>query len=317
MSAGVLSQISFGLESTWGTAVVPNKSLAVRPGDGLQANADPQFVQHIKAQLARNSHSFKGAATYEGEYEFEFIPGVAGYLLKSAFGGLNSATASGEAAVYDHTFSEAEAKPSLTVEQATGDVTRRYAGAIVNSLTFACSAGEALLLTAGMSAKSSASASKISPTYETVRPFNFADLGASGFDIGGTDFSPLNFELAYNNNNQMLHALGANDPAFKYVQGSEVTGRFDLYLDSNAASEYADYLSQTDKALTITFTGDSIGSASNNKLVISVPKAKYTVANVPVTEDYNMVSVELTALYDTATSKQIEVILTNETADYN
>lgn len=30
MSAGVLSQISFGQESTWGTAVVPNKSPAIR-----------------------------------------------------------------------------------------------------------------------------------------------------------------------------------------------------------------------------------------------------------------------------------------------
>lgn len=57
MSAGVLSAISLGLESTWGTAVVPNKSLAVRPGDGIQTDNDLQFVDEIKNQLVKHDES--------------------------------------------------------------------------------------------------------------------------------------------------------------------------------------------------------------------------------------------------------------------
>jgi hypothetical protein len=36
MSAGTLSQISFAKETTWGTAVTPDKSIAVRPTGGIR-----------------------------------------------------------------------------------------------------------------------------------------------------------------------------------------------------------------------------------------------------------------------------------------
>src|SRR3954468_2281785 len=117
MSAGVLGQVSIGLESTWGTAVVPNKSLAVQPGDGIQTDNDVQFRSAIKAQLAKNVTAFTGARTHEGEYEFDFIPNNIGYLFKSAFGTSTPVAKSApNAAVFDHTFTEAATKPSLTVE---------------------------------------------------------------------------------------------------------------------------------------------------------------------------------------------------------
>jgi hypothetical protein len=317
MSAGVLSAISFGLESTWGTPVVPNKSIAIRPGDGIQTDTDLQLVSSIKAQLARNASSFKGAQTHEGEYELDFIPGVAGYLIRSALGSVSSAAKiAPNAAVYDHTFSEAETKPSLTVEQAVGDIVRRYAGVIVNSLKFSVSPGEALALTAGMKAKSSASASKITPTYETIRPFNFADLGAAGVSIGGQAYTPRALEVTYNNNHELLHTLGSNDPSHNYAKGSEVSGSFELYLDATSAAEYADYLSKTDNALVITFTGDAIGSSSNYGLQISIPKASYNAATFPVTDEYNMLSVEFDGIYDTATSKLLTIVLTNLLTTY-
>jgi hypothetical protein len=58
MAAGVNSQISFAPETTWGTPVTPNKSLAVHAGDGIQTDTDVQFIQSIKAPLAKNSSSF-------------------------------------------------------------------------------------------------------------------------------------------------------------------------------------------------------------------------------------------------------------------
>lgn len=316
MAAGVLSQISLGLETTWGTPVTPSKSLAVRPGDGIQTDTDLQLVSSIKAQLAKNSSSFKGAAKHEGNYEFEFIPGTAGYLLKSAFGSVSSAAKSApNTAVYDHTFTESATKPSLTVEQAVGDIVRRFAGSITHSLKFSCAAGEALVLTAGLKAKSSASASQITASYETIRPFNFADLAS--FTVGGQVYTPRNFELTYENNQELLAAVGSTDPAYNYAKGSEVSGKFELYLDSTSAAEYTDYLAKTDNSLVITFTGDVIGSSSNYGLTITVPKCSYKTATFPVTEDYNMLTVEFEGIYDTGTSKLISIVLTDLLTNYN
>ncbi len=319
MSAGVLNQISFGLETTWGTAITPNKSIAVHPGDGIQTDNDVQLVSAIKAQLAKNVASFKGAVKHEGEYEFDFIPGVVGYLLKSIFGGLSSALKGGESAVYEHTFTEAETKPSLTIEQAVDQIVRRYAGAIVHSLKLSCKAGESLVATAGIKAKSSSSATKISPTYETVRPFNFNDcLQASGFKIGGVAYNQVEkFEMEYKNNGEMKHTLGSNDPSFFFVKASEVKGKFDLYMDANSAAKYTDYLNKTEQSLDIIFQGESIGTAANYKLDINIPKVVFTATNYPVNEDYNVISGEFEGIYDTATSRLIRTILTNLTANYN
>ncbi len=319
MSAGVLNQIMFGPESTWGEAVIPTRGLEVQPGDGIQTDIDLQFVSGIAAKLAKNHASYKGKQKHEGEYEFDFIPVNVGYLLKSVFGSVSSVLKGGESTVYEHTFSEQESKPSLTIEQAVGDIVRRYAGAILTNIKLACTAGETLKATVGIKAKSNASASKTTFSGETIRPFNFNDcIQASGFKIGSAYYSQVeNFELEYKNNGEMFHALGSNDPTFFYVKGSEVAGKFELYLDATTAARYADYLSKVEQALQIIFTGDAIGTNSNYKLDITIPKTVFKVANFPVAEYYNLLSVEFEGIYDAATSKLILPILTNLTENYN
>src|SRR3712207_1397435 len=114
MAAGILSQVSFGQETNWGTQVTPNKSIAIHPGDGIQTDNDVQFPPFIKGQLAKNSTSFIGARKHEGDYELDVIPGNIGYLLKSAFSYVPSvAKAAPNPSVYDHPFTELVSKPSL------------------------------------------------------------------------------------------------------------------------------------------------------------------------------------------------------------
>jgi hypothetical protein len=317
MSAGTLSQISFGLESSWGTAVVPNKSITVRPGDGIQTNNDVQFIPGIKAQLAKNVSSFKGAARHEGSYEVDFVPGVVGYLLKSVFGSCVSAVKGGETIVYNHTLTENEVKPSLTIEQAVGEIVRRYNGAIVNSFKLSSAKGESVMAAFGIQAKGQASASKISASYETIRPFNFADmLTTNGFLINSVAFDEIeSFELEYKNNHGFVHTMGSNDAAFNHANPSEVSGKFDLYMNSDSAAKYTDYLNKTDLPLDFAFTGDAIGVSSNYKFTIAIPKATFKAANYPVTDSYNIVSVEFEGISNN--NNLISAVLTNLTANYN
>jgi len=319
MSAGILSQISFGLESSWGNAATPNKSLAIQPGDGIQTDIDVQLRGAIKGQLAKNVLSFKGKSKHEGDYEFDFIPGNVGYLLKSVFGNLSSVVKSGESIVYEHTYSESELKPSLTFEQAVDQIIRRYVGSIVTNFKLACKAGETLMATTSIKAKSQASATKTTITNETLRAFNFNDcVQASGFKIGGVAFNEVeNFELEYKSNGQMMHTFGSSDPSFFYVKPSEISGKFDMYMDSATAAKYADYLNKTEQSLDIVFTGDSIGTASNYKLAISIPKVVFKPAKYPINDDYNLISFEFEGIYDLTSAKLLSVILTNLTANYN
>lgn len=65
MSAGVQSAISFKKESTWGTAVVPDKSIPVRPTGGIDIKQDIQMIPAIRGQLQKHYDAIKGQVGYE------------------------------------------------------------------------------------------------------------------------------------------------------------------------------------------------------------------------------------------------------------
>ena len=64
MSAGILDQLSIALESIWGTPVTPTKSIAVKPGEGLQIDKAVQFPSALNGVFTKNNNgSFQGAAS--------------------------------------------------------------------------------------------------------------------------------------------------------------------------------------------------------------------------------------------------------------
>lgn len=212
MGAGVLNQISFKRETIWGTPVVPDKSIAVRFAGGIQTNQDVQLLSSVTARLPKNYESMVGNRVHEGDYEFDLFPDYTGYFLLSALGSVVSALKGGETIVFEHTFTEAETKPSLTIEQAIGENVRRYAGSM---------------------------------------------------------------------------------------------------------AEYSNYLTKTEREIKLELTGDTIGVASNNKIVLTIHRAVLTTAETPISEDFNLLTIEFEGLYDTVTTKLLTVVVTNLLSNYN
>lgn len=316
MSAGQLNQLSFKRESTWGTAVVPDKSIPVHFSGGIQTDNDTQMVANARAVLSKNQDAFIGSRKHEGEYEFDLFGDYIGYFLLSALGNISSALKGGESVVYNHTISEQEAKQPLTIEQVIGENVRRYAGAIATGFKISSKAGEIAIMSAAFKAKSQASATKITPAYTTAPAFDFTD---AALKIGGVQVTEIsNFELEYKNNIEFLTALNnSNDPAFNYVKGSELKGKIDMYLDNTTLAEMTAYLAKTNRALDIVFTGDAIGTSSNYQLSINIPKVVYTAAETKLSDDYNLLSIEFEGLYDTTTSKLLSIVLTNLLTNLN
>ncbi|MBI2622269.1 hypothetical protein HYW66_01385 [Candidatus Microgenomates bacterium] len=316
MATGVLNQLSFKRETTWGTPVVPDKSIGIHFGDGIQTDNDIQLLQSVKNQLAKNYHAHIGARKHEGEYEMDLFTDHPGYFILGALGAILSAVKIGETIVFEHDITETETKPSFTIEQVVGENVRRYAGAIFSGFKISGNAGEVIILNAPVMSKSQTSATKITPAYSIVRPYNFVDAQVK---IAGVAVNEVeNFELEYTNNLAMLHTVaGSNDPTFSYIQGSEVSGKLELYLNNNTLAYYNDYLAKNEKAIDIILTGDAIGVGSNNKIEISVPRCVFTTGSTPLAEDYNLLTIEFQGIFDTATNKLISAKITNLLANYN
>lgn len=315
MSAGVLNQVSFKRESVWGTPVVPDKSIPVRFTGGIQTQQDIQLLSSVTARIPKNYEAMVGNRTHEGDYEFDHFVDYIGYLILSGMGSVSSALAGGETIVFNHTFSEVETKPSLTIEQVVGENVRRFAGSIVTVLTFSGEAGSVSSVAASIKARSQAAATAITPAYTTVRPFNFAD---AKIKIGGVTLTEVqNYEIEFNNNVELLHTLNNNDPQFRFVKGSEVSGTIEMFLDNATLAELNNYLNKTEREIILELTGGSIGVASFNKMVLTIPRAVFTTGDTEISEDHNMLHIEFQGLYDTVTTKLISVVLTNLLANYN
>src|SRR5919202_1183988 len=174
MSAGIKSQISFAKESTWGTPVTPNKSIAVRPTGGIVIKENIQMLPAIKGQLQKYYDAIKGKTEYTGDFTFDFFADYVCYFILSAMGTDTPATHSGESIVYDHVFTESASKPSLTIEQAISEAVYRFAGCIATGFKIEGKVGEPLMFTPSLAAKTQATATQLSGAFSTVPAFNFA-----------------------------------------------------------------------------------------------------------------------------------------------
>jgi hypothetical protein len=315
MSAGVQSQISVAKENTWGVAVTPTKSIAVRPTGGISDKENVQLIPAIKGQTQKYYDAIRGKVSYEGDYTLDLFADYVGYFLLSALGTDTPAVAPSETVVYNHAFTETLPKPSLTIEQAIGENTRRYAGAIVKGFKIEAKAGEMVEFTPSIMAKTQAGSTEIAGAFSTVKAFNFAQAVVKCGGVTLTEVQSL--ELNFVNGLEMVYALGSNEASFNSITGgSEVTGKIECYLDSITATRLANYLSGTKESFELILTGDTIGNVSTNKLDIVVPVAVYTAGDTKVTDAHNVLTVEFSGMYDPSTSKLIGVTLTNLVASY-
>ena len=314
MSSGILNQITFKRESVWGTPVVPDKLLPVRLEGGIVTDQDIQIMSALRGHLAKNYHAQEGNRVHEGDYLFDLFPDMIGYPMVSVMGDVVSTLVGGETIVYAHSFNEAETKPSFTIEQMVGENVRRYAGSVFQNVKISGKAGEPLEVSTSVKAKSQTSASPVTVSPSTVRPFDFATVRV---EVDGTEFCEVeNFEVEITSNLEMLHTICDHDPAFRYSTGHEVKGKLEMYLNTATLAHYTDYLAKTEREIAFRLTGEAIGVSSNYTLELEVLRAVFSSATTELSEDFNLLVVEFQALYDNNQEKLIEFVLRNLVPSY-
>lgn len=314
MSDGVLNQVSFEIESQWGTAVVPDKSIPVHFGGGISTDIDLRTLNNVKAIISKNQGTYLGNRTHSGEYELDLFTGYTAYWVKCAMGAVNSAAHSPETLLYDHVITESVTKPSMTVEQKFGEIIQRFAGSIPSGFKLSIKPGETAMMSFPTMAKSQATATAITASYESIRPLNFADFS---IEIDGSPVGEVaSIELEYKNNIQFTHTLaGSNDASYKSVKGSELSGKIELYLDNTTLAEFNDYIAKTAKQLEIIGTGESYSSVADYGFNLLMHNGIYRKNEIKLADDYNLLSLEFEAIHDDGEDEMFNVTFTNALAN--
>lgn len=316
MSSGLNNHIGIGKETAFGTPVAPTVFLPIKESDGIQINKDIQFIESIKSGVAgKNKGAFVGKVEYSGSFESDAHPQFLGHILRSVFGSVSSALESGETTVYRHTFTETLSKPSYTVEQKIGEIVKRFAGFVVKNLKIESKAGESVAISFEGLAKSQSDATAQTPTYETSRPFNFADI--TSIKIGNIEVKSYceEFSFEYDNQIEGFYSMGANELQSVYPKPSEAKGKLTLYLDDTTKAFLEDYIAKTERAIEIKIEGDSIGNASKETFYIKLPKAVMTSVGTKLSTEYNALEIEFEGVVD-PTDGLITAYLINTLSSY-
>lgn len=318
-------QISYGIgkETTRGTAVSAGHWLRHLSADlwtkvdkTLNESANGTNVKYNDSDIARQW----AEGTLEGKVQTESF----GMVLLGALGTVASvanADASGD--VYNHTFSIANSSTpqSLTIVQKSANADRAYALAMVDNLNITAEAGEYVKFNMGVTAKKHASATStvayIDETEFTSKHIT-AKMAANVAGLtGATAIDVESVSLDVNRNLEPYFAHGSVDVSEINSTTVEITGSITLRWD---ASTYEDlFYADTKQAFQLVMdnTDVTIGTAANPSITITVPKASIETLDVDQSLDAVVKqTVTFVGLFDTATAKLADVVLTNTTATY-
>lgn len=316
MNAPILNHLVIGKETTFNTPVVPSIAFPIERDGGLTTNPQRQYLELLRAQLAKFYGAVDGARTHSGNYKTQLLHDVIGHVLLSSLGGVSSAVKSGESIVYEHEFTEGASKKSYTVEQKLGDIVRRYSGVFFPSFKIVAEPNGAINMEFAAIGAGNNSASPVTPGYTDELPFTFDEI-AIDIDTVAITSGVRKLELEYKNNAESIHSLGSKDPRNHVIGGSEIDLTMELILDATMADEYVDMLNNADKGLDLTITGAAtIGTASNNKLELSIPELKYTTGEITFADDGVVILPIVASAISTSGSLFDLVRLTNLIASY-
>jgi len=330
IKAGHSPYFGCAIETTPGTEVnmqktLPHVSCTIK---GVQDILQDEAVKGVRA---KNWNAIAGARRGEGDVEIyvdvENIP----YLLYPALGAISSGTASGESAVYEHTITAKSGNPpkTLTITYFDGVDTRKYAYATVNTLELSVSDGIATISANILSKFPSSSTGTQAITEERILAFKDYEIkfgsGANGTAAlsaaGSAEATPLKgLNLRINNNAEAQYLSGDNSPTQISIAQLEIEGDYTLFYEDTTERIHYETLkdgANAVRAMIITFSGDSIGSAETEELKISIPNFTLTDRGVDTAvAGFITENPSFTANYDPTETKMIEVIVTNEHESY-
>lgn len=316
-----LGYLGVGKETTYGTAVSVTKYIPILSED-ITPTSGVILPEEIKGSRARET-ALEGDFTIEGDIEFN---GAAeNGLGEMLIGALGSCSTSGTASPYVHTFTGKDTLPSYTVEINTGNVMKRIIpGCKVGVLTIGCSVGEPLTVTSTLTGKTEniATSGFGSPSYSTVRAFVGGDASIT---LGGTASARVeNFEVVIDNSLiKDYKTLGGTRTIKDLPEGRRaITGSMDLGFEAVDVYKWflgggtAPQTEGTTVAIEVTWTGTSFGGTAYT-LKIELPKCRIRTEGANISDADRVVEgVEFDALWDSSSTADVKVTLTNSEASY-
>ncbi len=182
---GYNSAVGIGVESTPQTAEDPTLFFGVK---SITDDESRTMIERVAVRKRRSTDpGIPGPYSVGGNWSMEVDAGNIGQILKLALG-KSTPTQQGSYDVYSHEFILEKTLSTFTLEKDEGGVAcRQIAGCMIDTLGFSigCEGDQILTANVGFKGYKPTEHAATSPTFGTITPFTFLDMGASGVYIAG------------------------------------------------------------------------------------------------------------------------------------
>jgi len=273
--------VLIGQESTWGTPVTADKDVGLVQNLTMNESNNLKEIHAITtvATQAIVAGKYTAAGTLEANFQH-------GRLLEYVFGSVAHAETTGD---WKHTYSEADALPSFTLEDgynSTSDSVQTYAGCRITSATIGLDLDGVITLSAEFVAKTVAdTTSASSSVVSSLAPLpSYSASLKTGTDSSEATVAEVQTARITINNNAggeaNIWGIGS-----RLATGSEPNGRtyeFAFTLGFSNQTEYELFLGGTSPAGTSTPTVNSLVFNANNGVTLGSGRLELNIelANV-------------------------------------
>lgn len=260
--------VLIGKETTWGTAVVPAKTVGLLQRCNFTPTNNLRRVGSISTRVPQDIAEGKFAVPGELEFYLQH-----GRILEYAFGTVTHTPTSTDC---KHTFDFADALPSFTIEKSynlTTDICQRVAGAQVTTCRIASTLDNEVIITAGFQGKTIADSATASASSVDTIP-TLKDYMAS-VTIDALATGVQSWEVNINNNLELLYGIGSRLPIAQAGRMRNVDFRFTKAFDS--ITEYEMFLGGVTPSGTTALTPKTITFLADNGVALGSGKKAVSI----------------------------------------
>lgn len=317
MATGMRGHVGYAKETTWGTAVAAT-DYAEAFSESLALAIDRFEVKNIIGTIAEPD-DMAGLTRAEGDLVVPGYPTILGFLAKGILPTQSgSIVLSGFLWTTTWTQGTTDFSTDVPTQPYTVEIFRdvtsshRYSGAIVSRLGLEVQPNQDLRLTAGLIAKSTSIIAKTTPTFPTSPTFPFA-FDTASITLAGTATALIErFTLTIDSQLEGVATLNNTTTVAKIRRRSAQSVAISGVMDFNDLTEYNNFVSQSEQALTL-----NLFRASSFNCTITVPRFVYTAypATTPGRERLT-VSFDGKARYHSGSGTALAIALTTTKSNF-
>lgn len=319
---GMKTHIGFSFQNSYGTALTNSTYWIPYLSEGFSIAKEPLVAENMNGVFDEGA-TYEGLNSVEATLEVEAHPVSLGALLKAAFGSPASVR-SGD--IYAHTFKPRAsdfdvyaANIPLTVSKySDGDTgsSHRFYDMVASKISLSVANGELLKASVDLMGGKYKQVAAPSASYPTGKGFTWDVASVSVAGAANADIAELNIEVDEALENK--YTLNAAKTPSRTVRSGRRTVSIGGTLVFDNQTEYQQFLSQSERNLTVTLKGPTeIQSGYTDLLNIIVPLFRYTEF-APVAGGAEKIEVGFSAkgVYSTTSATAMQVTLTNTQPAY-